>query len=446
MSYSKYERLFSKLNLHKVKGHYSPHKVALLLAVTDLIENGTLTENRIEYSDSLIDAYKKRYNKLRRENDSKDSKPFVPYFHLRQESFWSHSIKPGHAESYEKLSTVQQRGHINCVAYSYLNDDLFELLNNGFVREKLRQALFQNPIKISDEYHSELDYEIQEWRTYEEFVEEYFDILGHELRIEAHDKGAHRRALNPRIHYQTADSESIRQKISAVLIELGFTYISGYAPRFDNRDKIRDVVLSCLARRISELDKFSTSAVSLNHHNANWDSVLDPEIPELIPFKKPPKRKFLESHIDYSQREARNRSLGAAGEKFVVLFEQFRLRRAKRKDLASEVEWSSKERGDGIGYDVRSFQIRDDGVAKDEEKFIEVKTTKRGKHQPFYISANEIEFSRENKDSYSLYRVYNFQSIDKRRLFQMPGQVENHVSLKPILHFASFSKERSDEM
>ena len=129
--------------------------------------------------------------------------------------------------------------------------------------------------------------------------------------------------------------------------------------------------------------------------------------------------------------------LGEAGEQFVLSFERFHLTRAGRNDLANEVEWSSKARGDGLGYDIRSFRVDDDGVARDEELFIEVKTTNRGKYQPFYVSRNEIQFSRACKDHYSLYRVYEFRSRN-RRLFRMPGRLDDHVRLHPTQYRASF--------
>ena len=69
--------------------------------------------------------------------------------------------------------------------------------------------------------------------------------------------------------------------------------------------------------------------------------------------------------------------------------------------------------------------------------FIEVKTTNSGKYQPFYISQNEVEFSREFNQQYSLYRVYDFRKRE-RRLYRMPGFVEDHVSLNPILYRAGF--------
>ena len=64
-----YESLFSGLNLHTAGGFASPHKVAVLLAVTDLIEDGTLAENWIEYSESLISAFAERFKGLRTEGE-----------------------------------------------------------------------------------------------------------------------------------------------------------------------------------------------------------------------------------------------------------------------------------------------------------------------------------------------------------------------------------------
>ena len=52
-------------------------------------------------------------------------------------------------------------------------------------------------------------------------------------------------------------------------------------------------------------------------------------------------------------------------------------------------------------------------------------------------SENEVEHSRESKDQYSLYRVYEFRSRG-RRLFRMPGRIDDHVRLNPVLYPAGF--------
>jgi len=140
---------------------------------------------------------------------------------------------------------------------------------------------------------------------------------------------------------------------------------------------------------------------------------------------------------DFTKREAINRHLGELGEQFVIEFEKYKLTKAGRSDLAKEVEWSSKEKGDGLGYDVRSFLV-DESSLKEEELFIEVKTTSCGKYLPFYITDNELAFSKKFSDNYQLSRVYDFHK--KARIFQLTGSVEEYVNLHPELYRASFSE------
>ena len=434
-----YESVFSGLNLHMAGARVSPHKVAMLLAVMDLVEDGTLTDNRIEYSKSLTAAFQERFRELGTEGDS--SRAIYPYFHLRKDGFWHHWLKPGQSESYYQLSTVTNRNQIDRhIAFAYLDDELFELLNNHTVRELLRAALYENMVITPDERRARLQVNGWDWLECEACVQDYFEMLGKELRNEPYNKTAHRTTLMMKLHGRSRPSVEFKhQNISAVLIEFGFPYISGYKPRFNYQAQLRDAVLAYLAGRKRDMEYISTvHDVDPPPYTGNWDRVLDPDLPEHVAMALPPKRRYLARHVNYSQREAENRQLGESGERFVVDFEQFHLARAGREDLAHEVEWSSREQGDGLGYDVRSFRI-EDGMAKDEEIFIEVKTTNRGKYQPFYISENEVEFSREFEDRYHLYRVYEFCSRG-RRLFRMPGRIDDHVRLNPVLYRAGFEQ------
>ncbi|MCP3669994.1 MAG: DUF3883 domain-containing protein, partial [Gammaproteobacteria bacterium] len=113
-------------------------------------------------------------------------------------------------------------------------------------------------------------------------------------------------------------------------------------------------------------------------------------------------------------------------------YEQFRMRQAQRPDLVDEIEWRSKTEGDGLGYDIRSFD-----PLLDREQFIEVKTTNNGKYQPFFISANEVDFSKGRGDQFQLYRVFNFRAAP--RIFQLPGAIDRHVHLTAQNYKASFS-------
>ena len=163
----------------------------------------------------------------------------------------------------------------------------------------------------------------------------------------------------------------------------------------------------------------------------DWTAVLDTEIPECIEVAASKERAFAARRVNYMQKEAINRSLGARGEEFVVELERQRLGALLRADLADQVEWSSKDVGDGLGYDIKSFDAETDA-----EHFIEVKTTNSGKYFPFYISANEVAFSKDRADQYSLYRVFSFR--DRARLFALQGDIDRHVNLRPDTYIAGF--------
>lgn len=64
---------------------------------------------------------------------------------------------------------------------------------------------------------------------------------------------------------------------------------------------------------------------------------------------------FLARKFDPVVRDMRNRSLGEAGERRIYENERTRLALSGRSDLAEKVEWTSKELGDGAGYDILSF-------------------------------------------------------------------------------------------
>lgn len=131
---------------------------------------------------------------------------------------------------------------------------------------------------------------------------------------------------------------------------------------------------------------------------------------------------------DYLAREARNRSLGIAGEVMILEFETRRLHAAGAKRLADRVEHVAKTRGDGAGFDILSFDV--DG----RERFVEVKTTAYVAETPFFVSQNEVEFSSEASDRYHLYRLFAFR--DAPRLFVVPGALGASFLLDPISYRA----------
>src|ERR1043166_2409080 len=108
--------------------------------------------------------------------------------------------------------------------------------------------------------------------------------------------------------------------------------------------------------------------------------------------------------VNWAEKDFKNRTLGKRGESFILELEKRRLQAVGRVDLAKKVRWISEEDGDGLGYDIRSFEENGD------TRFIEVKTTNRNETTPFYITQKELECSREKTDHYYLYRVHDFAS------------------------------------
>ncbi|MDX1587799.1 MAG: DUF3883 domain-containing protein [Oleiphilaceae bacterium] len=434
MSLLNYEKRFSRLRVNNAAGQKSPHKVAMLLAVIDLIESGHIPDNRLYFNEALRAQFTQRFNSLAVSGDRNN--PHLPFFHLRSEGFWHHKIKPGKQAAYNALDRATSAGVIDQhIAYAYLDDELFELLSNQIVRELLRSALMNN---LTEQHIQDILQSGQgwDWLECEFIVHDYLDMLNKQLRGERYSKAEHRRALQPRLNNRSEGSiEYKHQNISAVLLELGMAYIPGYKPAFNYQQQLKQVVLSHIAAHPTDWDYLAESGEKevepAEKGNINWADVLDTELPERIPSIPKPPRQYLGRILNFSERERRNRQLGESGESFVIEFERYRLANSGRKDLANEVEWRSKTQGDGLGYDIRSFD-----PSQDTELFLEVKTTNSGKYQPFFLSENERAFSNDFAEDYRLYRVYELMSHP--RLFILPGAVEQHVQLMAQQYQASF--------
>ena len=131
---------------------------------------------------------------------------------------------------------------------------------------------------------------------------------------------------------------------------------------------------------------------------------------------------------NYVEREAHNRTLGAAGESFVLNFEKARLIHAGKEALASKIEHTSSVRGDYEGYDILSFE--ESGA----ERLIEVKTTKYGLETPFYVTKNEVATSERRAAQYQVYRLFEFRVTP--RMYTLPGAIEASCALSATTFLA----------
>jgi hypothetical protein len=120
------------------------------------------------------------------------------------------------------------------------------------------------------------------------------------------------------------------------------------------------------------------------------------------------------SPVDMAAISATNADTGRLGEEWVIEHEQKRLLAEGHPELAGRVEHVAVTQGDGLGYDVLSFET--DGTPRR----IEVKTTRNGASASFYASVNEVQKSRELAPEWMLYRVHDINDIPQLRISRKP--------------------------
>jgi Domain of unknown function (DUF3883) len=262
-------------------------------------------------------------------------------------------------------------------------------------------------------------------------VDSYFEHLALELSGIKFNKAQLYRTLAEKTGRTPSSIEFKFQNISAVLNELGREWMKGLAPLANFQE--------LLAEKVSEhIDTLDMLPIKMLEgplpENAMQDfaSFFLEAPPELLKSKQnlPEYIVKLARKFDPGERDARNRSLGAAGEEFVLNHEKRFLSLIGRNDLAESVRWVSKEEGDGAGYDILSYTDRGD------KKFVEVKTTVGGNRTPFFVSRNEYDFSKHKSENYSLVRLFDFRK--GVRGFEMKGEIDRYVKLKTEIFRAEF--------
>ena len=269
-------------------------------------------------------------------------------------------------------------------------------------------------------------------------ITDYFEMLDIELKDVKYNKSAHRRSLLPKLSGRSEGSiERKHQNISAVLIKLGLPYIDGYKPMDKYQALLENEVEKYLNNHPDLMDSFENSPVL----NPTQPQKLI--IPDLKDIKEdPPQKMFTPKpsvkpwlsrkgiRINFAERDAMNRKLGNLGEKFVFELEQHRLKLAGRDDLAQKVVWASKEHGDGLGFDILSFDEN-----TESERMLEVKSTGLGKYFPFFLTQNELLCSEDIPDQFHLYRVFDFGRSP--RIFILNGSLRSLCKLDPVLYRAT---------
>ncbi len=258
-------------------------------------------------------------------------------------------------------------------------------------------------------------------------VADYFSMLRAELSRQSYVKSHHSAVLMEQIGRTHRSVEFKHQNISAVLEEMGLPWIVGYKPKRNYQVSI-----------FGAIDRYLSSNEDVAYHQlpprvlaVSDDASTFVTAPELQPpSERPWQLERLVRKFDPVERDLRNRSLGRAGEEFVLEVEKKKLERS-RPDLLKKIRWISAEEGDGAGYDILSFEP--DG----RERLIEVKTTNGAARTPFFLSENECQRAAASAESWRLYRVHSF--AQNPRIFLITPPLSEMLHLRPDTWRASFS-------
>jgi hypothetical protein len=305
----------------------------------------------------------------------------------------------------------------------------------NFVLRKLGFTVVRKAEEASEEEKpAPRDWSEQEVRL---IVADYFDMLEAELLGKSFKKSDHRKELAPKLQDRSEGSiEFKHQNISAVLVELGLPYIGGYKPRSNYQAILATEVDRFLDQHTDFLDKLASTPTldpgqGVELSEPDLATIIE-DPPETIIAPATTSKPWLSRKVrrmDFAERDAANRHLAKLGEQFVFDLERYRLKTAGRDDLAQRVLWASKDIGDGLGFDILSFDDADD-----TERMVEVKTTGLGKFFPFYVTGNEVCCSEDIPQKYHLFRVFDFGK--EPRLYILHGSLRELCRLDPVLYRA----------
>lgn len=252
----------------------------------------------------------------------------------------------------------------------------------------------------------------------------YFAMLEMDLLDKSFNKTAMNKELASQLDGRSHKAVEFKhQNISWVLNQSGWPYVRGYKPASHIQTSLIDAVAKYLLARpdLEALVRAAVFPAAVKSYSVDLPPKLV-EPPSVTPtaFKWSPVEAGIKR--DYLRAPESNRSLGLAGEHMILEFEKYRLQ--SEPQLVAQIEHTSAMLGDGLGFDIRSFEL--DGSSR----YIEVKTTRYSELTPFYFSAGELAASQHYGSEYHLYRIFNFSR--KPGLFMLGGPLDQSTHMTPV--------------
>ena len=185
-----------------------------------------------------------------------------------------------------------------------------------------------------------------------------------------------------------------------MLTQLGLPRIAGYRPAWNFQGAIADAIGHFLAVNPDPVPFAVVPKIGF----AEPPTLFVEPPPQLPPMSPTAKNAFdrVARKYDPALRDELNRALGLAGEEHIYEAEQRKLFDAGRHDLAKKVRWVSQADGDGLGYDIRSY---DESGA---EKWIEIKRPEAAIRRRSFCHEMKTKLRKARPEIFRLYRLYDF--------------------------------------
>ena len=134
-----YNKKFAKLGVDRAHG-VAPHKPTLLLSVIEQFEKGRIQHNQIYLTPELIATFLKYWSNLVTTDHRSDIS--LPFFHLTGDKFWYLVANPGFEATVASRTKIKGLAALrNTVKYAYVDDELFEYLQDFSSRVQLIEIL-----------------------------------------------------------------------------------------------------------------------------------------------------------------------------------------------------------------------------------------------------------------------------------------------------------------
>ena len=137
------------LSVRKINGKKLPHKAILLVAIMNLITDGTIMNNRIYMDKHLTTEFALQWRKHIIDKHLPIPSMWTPFYHLKGEVFWHFcpKINKDSLDEFLNFGGTPSIGKLKkYVEYAYIDEELFIMIADVNNRKLLEDTLIKNYI------------------------------------------------------------------------------------------------------------------------------------------------------------------------------------------------------------------------------------------------------------------------------------------------------------